>query len=290
VKKLLLPSVITLLFLAFLFYLVGFEDILRTLKSTKPEKVALAFLLYTLSQIGRSLRWKLLLRELSLTDVFLINSANIFLNNVLPARTGELSWFYYAKRLGVELKVSLWSFLVGRIYDLFGMFSLLLLSYSLIYQRDLLLPSLMTLPVLSLLLPLTRELIPNFGRLKELKDFLRREARPLLSLKLFFLSFLSFSLKALSVYVLIKGLLGIDLFLFSFSFSAGELTTILPVHSFLGYGTYEAGFVLPLKLSDVDLKTALRAGFVAHTFLVISSAFWGSLSIALLHTLSRRSP
>lgn len=289
-KRSLLPAGITLLFLALLFYLIGFEDILKTFKSTKPSDAALAFLLYTLSQVGRSLRWKLLLRGLSFKDIFLINSANIFFNNILPARTGELSWFYYAKRLGVELKVSLWSFLVGRIYDLLGMFSLLILSYSLVYRKELLLLSLTILPAFALLLPLSRELIPSFGKLKELKNFLRRETGSLLSLGLFLLSLLSFSLKALSVYVLVRRFLEIDPFLFSFSFSAGELTTILPVHSFFGYGTYEAGFVLPLKLSSVELKEALKAGFVAHTFLVVSSAVWGVLSIALLHTLSRKSP
>ncbi len=282
-----LPPLISLIFLSLLLYLVPLEELLSDLKEVEPKRLLLSFSLYTLSQVTRSLRWRKVLRDLSLWDIFLINSANIFLNNLLPARTGELSWFYYAKRLGVDLKTSAWAFLIGRGYDLLGLLSLVLFSYLYVKDPVVALALLPAIGIVSLLLPLVRSFLPEWGRLKDLKDFLRREFTPLLSVWLFSLSFASFLLKALSVYVLFSGF---GLFEFTLAFAGGELTSVLPLHSFMGYGTYETGFLIPLKVLGVDLKEALSVGFLAHNFLLISSAIWGFLSIGLLHTLSRKSP
>jgi len=287
--KRIIPSLtIFVLFLIVFLYLVPLQDIVSALRKIEPSDLLLGFLAYTLSQILRALRWKLLLKNLSLKDTFLINSANILLNNVLPARTGELSWFYYARRLGVDLKSSLWSFFLGRLYDLLALLSLLFLAYSLL--RDLLLPALLLLFLLSLTPPYLRELLPPLGKLSEIKDFLRKELTPSLSLKLSLLSTLSFFFKVLGVYIVVRELVGANLFTFAFAFTGGELTTILPVHGFMGYGTYEAGFSIPLKVAGLSLSQALKVGFLAHSFLLLSSALWGSLAILLLHTPSRKSP
>ncbi len=289
-RKLLIPVLITLTFLVLFLYSVNLEELLHDLRRIRTEEVIYAFSFYSLSQLVRSVRWKILLKELPLGRVLLINSANIFLNNVLPARTGELSWFYYAKRSGAELKVSLWAFLIGRLYDLFGLVSVFLLAYA--FSRSILLPLsvLILLPILSLTLPYLRLFIPGIGKLEDLKDFLRRELTPSISLKLSLLSTVSFLLKALSIYVLVNPFLGFDLFKFSLAFSGGELTTILPIHGLFGYGTYEGGFLLPLKILGVELREGLKIGFIAHNFLLISSALWGIPSMFLMHTSSRKSP
>lgn len=282
------PSfLLTFLFISLLLYLVPPRELVDSLKGIGASNLILAFCLYTLSQITRSLRWKKVMRTLSLWEIFLINSANIFLNNLLPARTGELSWFYYSKRLGVELKVSLWAFLLGRAYDLLGLLSVVIFSYAFAERSWKVLGLLILLLVLSVLSPLLREVLPRGGRLAGLKDFLRKELSPSLSLWLFSLSFLSFALKSLSVYLLTTSF---DLFSFTLAFAGGELTSVLPFHSFMGYGTYETGFLIPLKVLGAQVKEALRLGFVVHSFLLLSSAVWGLLSIGLLHTLSRRSP
>ncbi|RLJ71479.1 hypothetical protein BCF55_1781 [Hydrogenivirga caldilitoris] len=290
IKRLALPLLISALFLFLFLYLIPFKEITTLISSIEGKELLGAFLLYTLSQITRSLRWKILLRELSLVEAYLINSANIFLNNLLPARTGELSWFYYAKRLGVELKSSLWSFFLGRLYDLLGLLLLFILSYAFNKSPVLIILSLLGLLGFSLLLPMVCVVIPSVGKLIEFKSFLKRELTPSLSLKLSLLSTLSFFLKALSLFILMSGYLSLDFFKFSFAFAGGELTTILPVHGFMGFGTYEAGFLLPLKVMGEEFKEGLKVGFAVHTFLLLASAFWGLISILLLHTLSRKYP
>ncbi len=286
-KRYLLPTLVSLIFLSFLLYLVPIEELVSSLKGIKPADLVLAFCLYTLSQVTRSLRWRKILKDLSLWEIFLINSANIFLNNLLPARTGELSWFYYAKKHGVDLKTSTWAFLIGRGYDLLGLISLVLFSYLHVKDPASALASLPVLGIISLLLRLMRSFLPECGKLMDLKDFLRREFTPLLSVWLLSLSFTSFLLKALSVYVLFSGF---GLFEFTLAFAGGELTSVLPFHGFMGYGTYETGFLIPMKVIGAEVRDALKVGFIVHSFLLISSAIWGIISIGFLHTLSRKSP
>ncbi len=236
------------------------------------------------------MRWRVILPQLSFREAFLINSANIFLNNLLPARTGELSWFYYASRLGVNFKGSLWSFFLGRAYDLMGILYLFLLLYAWELGTAELFVSIILVVFLSAILPLGVHLLPEVRKIKELKAFLRRNLNVRLSLVLSFLSTSSFFLKAVSIYVLLLPMLDLSLLKFCIAFAGGELTTILPVHGFMGYGTYEAGFIIPLKTLGIELKDSLRLAFISHTFLLIASSIWGILSIILLHTLSRKSP
>lgn len=286
-RRFFLPLSVSFFFLLILFYLVPLGELLDSLKGVKPQSILIAFLLYTLSQITRSLRWKKILKDLSLWEIFLINSANIFLNNLLPARTGELSWFYYARSLGVDLKTSTWAFLTGRGYDLLGLISLVLFSYLYVKRPAVAFLFLPALFLVSLILPFMSFLLPRWGKIRDLKDFLRREFTPSLSVWLLSFSFTSFLLKALSVYVLFSGF---GLFEFTLAFTGGELTSVLPFHSFMGYGTYETGFLIPMKALGTEIKDALKVGFIVHSFLLISSAIWGIISIGFLHTLSRISP
>jgi len=213
-----LSVLILLLFLLVLFRFVPLSELAAGLALLEGNAVLLSFILYGFSQLGRALRWKLLLRSMSLKDLFLVNTANIFFNNILPARTGELSWFYYTRKLGLRLEVSLWTFLMGRFYDLFSLSALFLISYALVRNPLLVAPSLLFVLLLSLLLPYGRVLIPGWGRLGDLRDF--RELTPSLSLRLTLISLLSLFLKAMAVYVLISSMLAVNLFLFTFGFGA----------------------------------------------------------------------
>ncbi len=290
ILKLVVSLLISGAFGAILLYLIPPEELLRVFSSAGAETFLLSFALYSLSQAGRTLRWKILLGDAPFGKLFLVNSANILFNNLLPARTGELSWFYYTRRLGLGLGISLWSFLAGRLYDLLALCALFLISYLLVSVPLLLLPSIGALLTVSLLIPYLKLILPVRGKLSEFRTFLDRELTPAVSLKLLTASLLSLLLKALSLYVLVNRLLEVDPFLFTFGFAGGELTTVLPVHGFMGFGTYEAGFVLPLRATGLEVKEALKAGFLAHTFLLISSFLWGAPATALLHTHSRKSP
>ena len=286
----LLSLAVALLFFFFLFSQLPLGEVIRSFKKISLTSFLLAFFLYSLSQISRSLRWKLIL-GISFKDAFFLNAVNVFFNNVLPARTGELSWFYYANKLGVKFGYSLWSFFLGRAYDLLALVALLPLSYlterfSPIYGVFFLILAYLAV----FLIPHLSLFIPEYGKLKDLKAFLRRELSVELSLKLFTLSLTTVLFKALSLYTLLLGLHSLNFFSFTFAFVGGELSTILPVHGFMGYGTYELSFFAPLKLLGYELKEGLKVGFIAHNFLLLSSAVWGLLALIYLHKPSRKAP
>ncbi len=287
--KLLTGLLISSAFFAVLVWVVPLDRVIGDLKALTPGIAVASFLFYSASHITRSLRWKVILRDINLLDVTLINSANVFLNNLLPARTGDLSWFYYANKIGVSLKVSLWSFFVARVYDLMGM--IFTLAVSLLFLKD---PFLGLLGVsacifLVIVVPKAYLVLPERGRLSDLRGFLKENLTLSLSLKVASLSTATFLLKFASVYLLTSQIWGMDLVRSVAAFTGGELTTVLPLHGVAGYGTYETGFLVPLRSLGVDIETGIRAGFLAHSFLLLSSALWGIPSIAFLHTLSRRS-
>ncbi|MFN7064566.1 MAG: flippase-like domain-containing protein [Aquificaceae bacterium] len=278
--KKLLPFLLTLSFLLLLFYFIPIGEIIQSLRGIKVYSLAFAFLLYSLSQILRSLRWRLLIKGLSFFDLFLVNSANIMFNNLMPARTGEASWFYYLRRMGVNWTFSLWFFLLGRLYDLIGLLLLLLLSLSLV-KSVVLLPFFLLL-LLSLSLPYV---LPK----EELKDLFKREGSYKLSLYLLSLSSLSHMAKFGSLFVLLN-LKHLDLYKSLLAFFGGELSSVLPLHSFMGFGTYELAFSIPLKLLGEGLREWLKMGFIFHSFLLLSSLLWGIPSTILLVGRGTKSP
>ncbi len=277
--KKLLSLILAFLFLSFLFYFVPFEELIENLREVKTSNLIFAFFLYSLSQVFRSARWKLLIKEVSFFNLFLINSANIMFNNLLPARTGEISWFYYLKSIGVSWSFSLWSFFLGRLYDLLSLFSLLFLTLALV-QHLMLLPFFLLI-LFSFSLPWLHYLLPKRGRLKEIKEFIKRETSFSLSFYLFLLSSLS-NLAKFAGLLLLLNLKYIDLYRSFLAFLGGELSSVLPIHSFMGFGTYELAFSLPLKLLGESLREWIKMGFIFHSFLLISSFLWGIPSTLFL--------
>ena len=244
------------------FYFVPPGEFLRSLFSLNPSNVASGFFFYLLSQVARALRWKLILKEISFLNLFLINSINIMTNNILPARSGELSWFIYASRLGVKLKTSLKAFFIARGLDL-----LAIAIASLSFFK----------PVFGVAL-----LIFSFLGLFLLKRFLKM---PLIGMAL--LSLTSYLLKLSAVFVAISDVSDLEFMTFGLAFAGGELTSILPVHSFMGLGTYEMGFGGLLKLLGLAPDQAFKVALLAHSFLLFSSIILGVVSLIVFEVKRR---
>jgi len=266
--KKIFPFLLSLTFLSLLFYFLPPKEIINFLRLITLKGLLLASFFYGMSHITRSLRWKILLKDMSFFQSFFINSANVFLNNLLPARTGELSWFYYSRKLGINLSTSLVVFLWGRLLDLFGLFILTTFFYALEKASLYLgfLPVFLFLISLFLHVPLRR--------------FKGLDANFYSSLLACVLSLISALLKFSSLMFLISLDPSVLLFL---SFLGGELSTVLPIHSFGGFGTYELSFSLPQKLFGESLKEPIKLAFVFHVFLLLSSALYGMPSLIFLH-------
>ncbi|MGC8853063.1 MAG: lysylphosphatidylglycerol synthase domain-containing protein [Hydrogenobacter sp.] len=280
VRNFFIPILLTLIFFLFFYKYIPLEKVLEAVKYVSLENFVSAFFFYTLSQVVRSIRWKPLIKDLSFLDIFFINSANIFFNNVLPARTGELSWFYYAKKLGVSLKVSVWSFFLGRVFDLSALIFAGLLVYSLVKTSMLAFLISFCALLASIFSYKMYIILPSWGKLRDLKIYIKDSTSLSLSLYLFGCSLLSVILKFLAV----LEVMGMSSYLLAFlSFSFGELSTILPLHSFMGYGTYELSFSIPAKFHELDLKSWIVKGFLVHNFLLLSSGIYGIIALFWLH-------
>jgi len=61
----------------------------------------------------------------------------------------------------------------------------------------------------------------------------------------------------------------------------GDLTSVLPIHSAGGFGTYEAGIAAGLVPSGLDLQEALKAAVNVHLFVLGVSLIGGSIATLL---------
>ena len=114
------------------------RDVIDLLFGVRPGSLLLALLWYALTNIQRAHRFALLLAQRSAAAPWRLLPATFamnFLNNVLPSRTGELSFPYLLNRYhGVAVGESATVLVLARIYDylavacLFVLFALLRLS------------------------------------------------------------------------------------------------------------------------------------------------------------------
>jgi len=92
--------VVTAALLALLLSHVEMSDLVATLKSIEPGYVLLGLGAYASCYLFRALRFYVLLnREVRVADLFAIVCVHNMVNDILPARSGELSYIYLLKKL-----------------------------------------------------------------------------------------------------------------------------------------------------------------------------------------------
>ncbi len=283
-----IPFILSLFFISTVLYFIPFDELKYSLKKITLTTLIISFLFYMLSIIIRTLKWYVLVKEIPLKKLFLITSFNIFANNVFPARTGELSWIYYSVREKISLKDSVSVLLINRIYDLLGLISVFAVATILHIHPEFLLLFILFLLFIFKYFHYIFSFIPPVWKLKEIKEKLREFLNDTISLELGTLSLLAYLFKFLSLYILIETFYELEFLKAVIGLSGSELSSVLPVHTFMGYGTFEVGFIIPLKiLGEEDIRELLMVSFLIHNFLLLFSAIPGILSFILLHRKSQ---
>lgn len=281
------PWLVVILFVLGVEYWLGWKNILQpwTNLSWKQLLIAVALLL-----VSYGLRtWRLYdyfpaLRPYPVACLRLTLLHNVF-NNLLPARTGELSFPMMMKRyFGINYAHSVSALLWFRFLDLhcilaFAIYPLLVVTP----LRRLAIPIIllwMLIPPLVYLLRNKIELhfIGKNGRLSELvqKTLFGLPNTTLGFLKSWALTWLNWLVKLLTlVWVLDQFIDGVTWNVLITAVVAGELTSVLPIHAPAGIGTYEAGIIAAL-LPFLSLVTATSAAINLH-FFVLGSAIIGGL-------------
>jgi len=294
-KSFLVSIAILLLFGYFLYEYRVFENLREIFKKLSPEYLLLSLLFYSLTYFLRAERFFLAFkRRIGRLELVAVMAVHTFFNNLLPMRAGELSLPLILKRLfGVEFQSSGGVLLFMRVLDLLSLsflFSLStvalalskgeapLLYLSFIIFFVLVVASLFLFKLLRFLSKRWIVFEGLFLIAKELSAF-----RALL--KLFLQSLGIWLLKFFSFYFILKAAgLSFGFFETVFVSTFGEITSVLPLHSFGGFGTYEAGLVGGFKLLGLKTSYALTVAFYFHILLLAMSALlalagWVYLSV-----------
>jgi len=263
----------------YLFYkVIGFKQIINFLVEINPFNLLVAFLLYFLSYITRTLRWALTLEIKNFFKLFKITVYNTIFNIFLPFRTGEISFFYMLKKENIKFSESITAFLSVRAFDGFALILTFVFFY-LFYLKHVILALLIIL-VAPIGIHMLFKVLAKIN-IKKFKEFAAEKLSIKNILTLYVLSLLTLIFKFSGFYLVLPKSLSIEVSKFFLAAAAGDLTTVLPIHGIAGIGTYEGGFAGMLILFGVDTKLAVLSSVFVHIFLLLSSVILAVLVFLL---------
>ena len=295
-KTLLKTAIGLILFIALVVLVervIGWTALLAPWRTLPPGPLAAAIILVFATYGLRALRVHDYFRSDTrghFATVLRLSLQHNLLNNLLPARSGELSFpVLMSRHFAIPALRSVPALMWFRLLDLHT-----LLACGLLVTGDSLLGPGWAWPLTLgwMLLPWLgfRVLAPRLSRWRlpegKLGALLHQAAQALpLEAPLFWRSWLwtllSWGIK-LAVFAWILGLFAVMSSGTAWiGVIAGDLTSVLPVHGVAGAGTYEAGVVAALLPFGLDAKTALQAAVNLHLFILGSTLLAGLLSLLL---------
>ncbi len=285
-KKTLFPF-ISLFLIIFIIINLDFYKLLCFLENTSWKLLFLAFIFYILSFALRAFRWKLMINSVPFSRLFSVVAIHTLSNNIYPARTGEFSFLYLLKEFNKEKLLSM--LFLARFMDIICIGIIFTLSVAFLAMNRvywLLFPmTISVIVLLSLFLVILEKFIPEKGIFIKVKDFFLNTKEAFFSLKayvfsVFIASFFIWIIKYIAFYFIALSVFksfGIEVSFWQtvFGVSFSELTTVLPVHSIGGYGTFEAGWTGAYIILGFERKIAVTSGFIFHTLLLLFSIILG---------------
>jgi len=302
-----LAGLITVILLALLFTQINLDDIIKTLITINPLFVLAGFILYTCSYFFRAWRFHILLnKEVSIKDLFDIGCVHNAINNLLPARTGEISYVYLLKRINNKTTGDgVATLVVARIIDFIALIILFFIAIILIKDIPrIILDALWIIAFFAIFLLIV--LIILLTRGKKFVIYVQKTAEKLHGEKnpwvVYFLrkgyetvesldkiqikkdiavliasSLLIWGFNYFVVYLLMRGMnfqLSILLVILGGTFIL--LTTVLPIQGIAGFGTTETIWTLVFVPLGLSLDQAIISGFCYHIIIIIYFSILGS--------------
>ena len=264
--------------------------------SLRPEYLALSLLFYLATYIFRAVRFSVMFPDISVLELSAVMAVHTFFNNVLPFRSGEASFPIILRKLfGVDIAISSVALLFARVLDIFSLSLLFSVSAFAVATKNkglLWIPLLISVVLLGTLFlgaKAVKKLKNRFSILGNISSFFHGFISLNSSLLLFLFSLLTWLFKFVSfLFILKAGDVELSFFQTVFSSTFGELTSILPVHSVGGFGTYEAGLTGGFKLLGIKTDRALTVAFYFHIVLLSMSAVLAGLGWIFLSSRIRR--
>ncbi len=298
-SSLLVSGVILAIFVYYLFHYSVFHHLKNIVVELSPVYLTVSLVLYTLTYYFRARRFTLFFPRIKTGELAAVMAVHTFFNNLLPFRSGEASFPIILKKLfGVDGVISSAALVVARLFDLLSLaviFSVATFGVS-AENGKLMVVSLFLSAFILLVLVLGYKLLGvlkgRFGFASALFFFFY-EFKSVRNLVFVFLySILNWITKFTAFYFIMKaGRLNFNFFQSTFAATFGELTTVLPIHSVGGFGTYEAGLVGGFALLGFKGSYALTVAFYFHLLLFTMSGFLALLGwVYLSRRLGLRRP
>lgn len=310
--------IVTLILLAIIISQIKISDITETLKRIPFPSILLAFLVYLIFNIFRTLRFQLLLnKKISfrrLMPVILIHS---FFLNILPARAGEFSYLYLLKKQDIPLREAVSTLLIARVFDGIALASLFILSVSLlegaipplISNIFIFISILLSMGILFLIIIFHYGSMPrsklkkpfhkflnkthleksNFIHwlLKKVSELIKGFQAIQVKKKLTSLLFYSFGIWIFGylVYVILMEAMGIHLGIWAVFAGATFVifASLMPVQGLAGFGTTEGVWALVFFALGVKKELAIASGFSFHILRLLYATILGVLSFLYLN-------
>lgn len=282
------------IFVGILLTQIKVDDVVLTLSKISPDFFVLGFILYTISYILRSLRFKILLNgKIGFMNLFSIVCVHNMANGILPARTGELSYIYLVKKNGISTGEGIASLMIARVFDIIAVSLLFFISaiavrqlptmilnilwiiagflviiiiflVSFVYRGEKFVGvierlterlSLGRLRIISFLLKKAKETTKNFETIKSKRTVLYS----------FLISILIWYSLYLMVYVLLEAMgLNLTLWVVILGSTFSVISTLLPIQGIGGFGTYECSWALAFMALGISKEAAIASGFAVH--------------------------
>lgn len=274
--------------------------ILDTLRGVSPGALFLGLALHMGAYVLRCIRFRLLIHSArpSIGSLFEIVTVHNLMNHVLPLRAGELSYVYLVRTLhGVSVTEGLGTLAICRIMDLMAFTLYCPFAIVLLYLQGFAFPSYIwnvLWTIVALFFLLAGLLIVLVFRGKDLVGILRvivdrgprscsgwvdrilekleEAARSFQHLRTrrvytgtFLLSLAILGLVYVIGYLLLAGMgYRIQIQLVIFCSALAYLGMILPLHSFGGFGTAEAGWAAGCLMAGFSKEMGMATGFSFH--------------------------
>lgn len=295
------PIIITIIFLWYLLSQIDIPVIVKTFKEVPNHYVVVGFCLYIFVYCLRAIRFKILLKDkISFRALFSIVCVHTFINNVVPARAGEVSYIYMVKEHNKNINIgeTVASLLLVRFCDIIGLSIIFLTSVLFVPLSSPLLNKLKFIVLLIIIIAIILLIsIVFYGNvfidtIEQIAEFLNIKENKILKyliikLKEIIESFQIIKNKNVAIYTLtISIIASFSMFLIGYFLfyglgihismleifvagTVGFFATILPIQGFLNFGTMEAGFVIGFSIFGISRDTSIAAGFSYHIILTV---------------------
>ena len=282
--------------------------IVQAIRGISPDWALAALILYGLNYVFKAMRFAVLLalpQGVTFSSLLWVVSLHNALNCILPARLGELSFIYLARReQSAPVSAGTAALVAARFFDLVALGTWLILATLLFHPRESLAGPGIRLVSLTLLLVLvaTWWLVPGLLRGVErslaslplgrvgtrLIVFVRQVRHSLVALgswRVYGITMLLSLGMWLGVFLIFYCLLqaiGLPVSLFDVVLGTALLSVgiALPVQGLLGFGTSEALWTVGFTLvGGMETSTAITAGFVIHGMILVYALGLGGLAL-----------